>query len=442
MLNNLSHIISKLQHSRGFARVLLLVLPPLCIGSAAVSLAYIADHAFAFFMRMTGQWWWWPFLALPLGGVAVTLLIRKAGQGAEGSGIQQTIAALQMVDKPERIDLFVNMRLACCKFVAIVGGAGSGFVLGLEGPTVQIGASIYHAFHRLLPVDSQLHRRQIIMAGGAAGIAAAFNAPMAGIVFAIEEMLPLTKGNTLSHLLLAVILAGVVVEPVYGYQSYFGHIPFRSGMPFDLLPLVLLLAVVGGLLGGLFSWLAVRSVRWLPFPAWRQRHPYLFVGLCGLLIALAGTAAPIYGSGAELTKELLAGETQLSWWFLPLKLGGFLLTYLTGLPGGVFSPSLSLGAGLGYFAAPFVDPAWHTELVTIGMVAVLAAVTRAPLTAAFIMIEMTSGQNMVPQALVASVLAAWVAGIFRVHFYHDLANSLLAKEKSREESPQPAVHQV
>ena len=409
-------------------RALLVWLAPLCIGCAAVLLAYAANHAFAFFLHMTALWWWWPFLSLPLGGMALTLFMRKSGERVEGSGIQQAIAALQVPDKPERIRFFINIRIAVIKFLAIVGGLGSGFVLGLEGPTVQIGASIFYAFRRFLPVNTKLHRRQLIMAGGAAGIAAAFNAPIAGIIFAFEEMLPVVKGNTSTKLLVAVILAGVVAAPVFGYQSYFGQLNFNGQMPLRLVPLLFLLALAGGLAGGLFSWLAVRAIHWLPFPEWRTLHPYRFVALCGVLIGVAGMAAPIFGSGAELTKEVLAGQATFSWYYLPLKMAGLLLTFLTGLPGGIFTPSLSMGAGLGYCWVPFVDAAWQTEFIAMGMVAVLSGVTRAPFASAFIMIEMTSGQNIVLHALATALVAAWVAGLFGVRFYHDMADRLLGIE--------------
>lgn len=406
---------------------LLVWVAPLLIGCAAVLLAFCADAAFAAFQSLHNRWWWWPFLSLPLGGVGITYFMRRIGRGAEGSGIPQAKAALLLTHRPERLKGLVSIRLAVVKFLSIVAGMFSGFVLGLEGPTVQIGSSIFYSFRRFLAKDSMLARRQLITAGGAAGIAAAFNAPLAGVIFAFEELMPTTRGNTPIKLVIAVILAGMVAEPVFGYQSYFGRVALQSGMPVHLLPQLLGLAVCGGLVGGAFAWAAIRGMGKLPFPLFSLRHPYLFVALCGLLIALAGLAAPIYGSGAQFTKAILAGETSPAWQYFPLKLLGLLLTFFTGLPGGVFSPSLSIGAGLGFLFTPHVDALWQIQFTALGMVAVLAAVTRAPLTSAFIMIEMTSGQGMVLPAAAVALVASWTAGRFKVNFYRELAGRMLYK---------------
>jgi len=152
----------------------------------------------------------------------------------------------------------------------------------------------------------------------------------------------------------------------------------------------------------------------------------MFVVGCGSLIALLGMAAPIFGSGAETTKALLAGRESLPWQYMPCKFGGLLLTMLTGLPGGIFSPSLSLGAGLGSWFLPLAGEAWQAEFIAVGMTSVLAAMTRAPLTAAFIMIEMTDGHTMVLEMLGAAFLAAYVARLFGVRFYHEQAVRIIA----------------
>lgn len=412
---------------RGGSKYLLLWLGPLCIGAAATLLSRAAGWSFDLFQRFHAAWWWWPFVSLSLGGLALTWFLRQAGPGASGSGIQQAMAAVEMVEQPQKMESLIGLRLALVKFAAIVGGLGSGFVLGLEGPTIQIGACIFYAFRRFLPETDPSRHRRLIIAGGAAGIASAFNAPMAGLIFAFEELAFTPGKGHLGKLVLAIILAGVVAEPMFGHQSYFGRVDLADGLQLNLLPLMIILALLGGLTGGAFSWLALRTAIWLPRPVRRfsARHPYYFVAACGLLIAVLGLAAPIFGSGAELTKTMLNDQVQVPWYYLPLKFGGLVLTFLTGLPGGIFSPSLSIGAGLGALFTPLVGSMWQSEFIAVGMVAVLAAVTRAPLTAAFIMIEMTDGHSMVLPALGAAFLAAWVASFFKARFYHELAERLL-----------------
>ena len=392
------------------------------IGCAATALAAAAGGAFAWFEAMRGRWWWWPFCVLPVGGMALTWFIHRVGPGTEGSGIQQAVAALQVAGEGQLPGRLINLRLALAKFIAIVGGMASGFVLGLEGPTVQIGASILFSLRRFFPRDTAMLRRQLIRAGGAAGIAAAFNAPLAGLVFAFEEMSH-APGHASGKLVAAIVLAGVVAQPVFGYQSYFGRLALSGDLPLASLQALALLAFAGGLVGGGLSWMALRTQHWIPQRVQRLRltHPYAFVVVCGLLIALLGMAAPIFGSGAETTRALLAGRADLPWYYLPCKFSGLLLTMLTGLPGGVFSPSLSLGAGLGAWFLPFAGEAWQAECIAVGMTAVLAAVTRAPLTAAFIMIEMTDGHTLVLEMLGAAFIAAHVARLYGVRFYHEQA---------------------
>lgn len=403
------------------------------IGLAAVLLGLCSAWSFRLFESLCERWWWWPFLALPAGGLAITWAMRRVGPGTEGSGIQQAVAALRVADSPERAGVLLSLRLAAAKFLAIIAGLGSGFVLGLEGPTVQVGASMLYAARRFEPRDNAVTRRQLILAGGSAGIAAAFNAPLAGLMFAFEELAHSMEWRASGKLVLAVVFAGATTYCLRGDHVFFGSI--ASGpQPLFLLALIAVMAVCGGLIGGAFSWLAIRSYKWLPKPILRlqQRRPYVFVLLCALTVAVAGLGAPIFGSGSELTFELLHSQKQVSWLYAPLKFVGFLATSLSGLPGGIFTPSLSVGAGMGTWFAALADPAWRPEILAVGMTAVLAGVTRAPLTSAFIMIEMTAGRTISLELLLAAMLAAHVARLFHVRFYHQLADRVLRALERRE----------
>ncbi|QLI82745.1 chloride channel protein [Chitinibacter fontanus] len=407
-------------------QTLLLWLGAGCVGLVAVILAKTAEWAFKLFSHLQAHWVWLPLLLVPAGGVLARWLMQKMGQGAQGSGIPQTKAALELTQEVSLADRLLSIRIAVAKFLGIVIGLGSGFVLGREGPTVQIGASIMYALHRFSPKDSAVFRRQLILAGGAAGIAAAFNTPLAGIVFAFEELARSVEEQTSGKLLGAVIIAGVVSLAILGDYVYFGriHVPnFDYGI---VLP-VIVISTMCGLVGGAFSWVCIHTERWLPQPItqWRQQQPYYFVAACGLLIAICGLIAPIHGSGAEITSEAINHAQTLPWYFTPLKWAGMVLTFLTGLPGGIFAPSLSLGAGVGsWFSGLFSDTS-NVKLMAIGMVGLLAAVTRAPLTAAVIMMEMTDGHDMVISSLAAAMIASYVSRLFRVNLYHELADQSL-----------------
>ncbi|KPC52119.1 chloride channel protein [Amantichitinum ursilacus] len=396
------------------------------VGLVAVLLAKAAEWAFLGFSALHARWLWWPFVSLPLGGMAIRWLMDRIGKGAEGSGIPQTMAAIEVAGKPEIAGKVLSLRIGAVKFVGIVMGLGSGFVLGREGPTVQIGASLMYACRKLMALPNEQVQRQLILAGGAAGIAAAFNTPLAGIVFAFEELARSVETETSGRLIGAVILAGVVALALQGDYTYFGriHVPdFNYAILLPLIPV----AVTAGLVGGLFSWLCVHQARWMPRPLaeLRRQRPYLFIAACGLVIAACGLLVPVFGSGADETSHVIGGEGLMVWYYLPLKLLSLLATFITGLPGGVFAPALSLGAGVGSWFAPLFGADVQIKIVAIGMVAALAAVTRAPVTSAIIMIEMTDGHAMVISTLASAMIASNVARVFRVNLYHDLAARVL-----------------
>lgn len=397
------------------------------IGLMAFLLAQCSAIAYGFFIDTAQKYPWFPFVFTPIAGIFLTWFMRKVGEGTEGSGIQQAIAALDVADNLKQIHWFINLKLAVAKFFAIILGLGSGFVVGLEGPTVQIGASIMYTFRRFLPTDVVATRRQLIIMGGSAGIAAAFNAPMAGVMFAFEEMWRSVEYKTASHVAVAIMLAGFTAYWCNGKSSYFGYVDVSLDITLKYIPIALLVIIISALIGGALSWLMVRPNKWLPNRVirFKKSHPYYFVIGCALLLASCGTFAPIFGSGAGLTQQMLHNEVNVAWYYMPLKFIAFLSSSLTGVPGGIFSPSLSLGAGVGNCFTDFIAPEYQTLTLILGMVAVLAAITRAPLTATFIMIEMTGNHTIIFVVLVAAVLADYIARIFNTMFYHDLADDAL-----------------
>ncbi|WP_373973635.1 chloride channel protein [Chitinibacter sp. SCUT-21] len=411
------------------------------VGIAAVTLAAAADWAANGFHWIQRRWWWAPLLLVPAGGVLITWIMHRCGPGANGSGIPQAKAALQASNHPLVTRHLLSLRIAAMKALGIILGLFSGFVLGREGPTVQIGASIMYSLRQLLPHDSAEMRRQLILVGGAAGIAAAFNTPLAGIVFAFEEMARSVEEKTSGKLLGAVILAGLVSLAIEGDYIYFGriHAPAFVFASSELIPVVLI-SVLCGLMGGAFAWLCLNIKVWLPIPVqiWQKKRPYAFVAACGFFIAVLGMIAPIHGSGAEVTRAAIENHQSLPWYFLPLKLLGLLATFLTGLPGGIFAPSLAMGAGVGSWFAPFFAANVTVKLMAIGMAAMLAAVTRAPITAAIILMEMTDGHSMVISIMVATMIASTVARRFNANLYHELAERALAQLKLGEVDDAPA----
>src|SRR5690242_13629253 len=164
-------------------RQLVFLLGGIVVGAAAVVLALLADRAQAAFLDLIGRWRYASLLITPMGLAISAYLTRRVFPNSQGSGIPQAIAARRL-DDPEARGRLVSIRIAIGKIVLTLFGLLCGASIGREGPTVQVGASIMFAIGRLAP------RRQsgLILAGASAGIAAAFNTPLAGVVFGIEEM--------------------------------------------------------------------------------------------------------------------------------------------------------------------------------------------------------------------------------------------------------------
>ncbi len=155
-------------------------------GVAAIAFAALADRVGGLFLAVVAGHAWLPFALAPAGLALSVLLTRTLFPGAQGSGIPQVIAALHM-HEPERIDAVLSLRIAVGKVLLTLLGLGCGASIGREGPTVQVGATIMHALGRVLRLPRQDAYRAMVLAGGAAGVAAAFNTPLAGVVFAIEN---------------------------------------------------------------------------------------------------------------------------------------------------------------------------------------------------------------------------------------------------------------
>jgi H+/Cl- antiporter ClcA len=355
-----------------------------------------------------------PYLALaiaPTGLALSVLLTRHVFPGAQGSGIPQVIASLEM-DDPGKVRAVLSLRVAAGKVVLTLLGLASGASIGREGPTVQVGASIMQALGQALSLPRLAEQRALVLAGGAAGIAAAFNTPLAGIVFAIEELSRSFENRTSGVVLTAVIIAGIATLALMGNYTYFGVTSAVLPIGIGWLA-VLICALAGGLIGGLFAQTLIHFAGGLPGRAGRlvSRHPVAFAALCGLALALLGLASDgaTYGTGYAEARDLVAGQSHLPEKFFLLKLMATIVSYCSGIPGGIFAPSLAVGAGLGRTIAHLLPSAPPGAVVLLGMVAYFSGVVQAPITAAVIVMEMTDNQAMTIPLMATSFLAFGVS---------------------------------
>ncbi|MFZ2407319.1 MAG: chloride channel protein, partial [Methylobacter sp.] len=252
------------------------------VGLAAVAFAVGSDFTNLYFHRLIAYSPYLPLIVTPLGLALVVAITRHFFPGSQGSGIPQSIAALGMQDA-EACNNVLSLRIAIGKILMTLLGLLSGASVGREGPTVQIGASIMHALSKLTRFPRREMERGLILAGAAAGIAAAFNTPLAGIVFAIEEMSRSFEQKTSGTVLTAVIIAGMTSLALMGNYNYFGHTGAALAFSREWLA-VPVCGLLGGLLGGLFSRMLIVASNGLPgaIGSLMRERPVVFAALCGL----------------------------------------------------------------------------------------------------------------------------------------------------------------
>jgi H+/Cl- antiporter ClcA len=411
---------------RGFwRRNAVFILGACLVGLVSAGFAWGADLAQKFFYdaRAANPW-----LAIPLtviGFIMAAAATARWFPTSRGSGIPQVIAARRSPTLERRAEL-IGGKVTLWKVALTLLGLAFGASIGREGPTVQVGACIMF----MLGSYAGLRKPQgLVLAGAAAGIAAAFNTPLAGIMFAIEEMAKSYEKRISGLIIAAVVVAGAVSATLLGNYKYFGHAVITTGFSRAMVYAVIC-GIPCGLAGTFFSWALLgtgkiyrRLINQTSFSG-KRFLPYLFPALCGLLVALSGlmTAGYANGTGYEQTKLALETGQAMPLWFGPLKLLATLASSASGMPGGLFSPSLSVGAGLGSFIATFVPSSDLSTIMLLSTAAYFAAVVQSPLTAFVIVTEMTVSNDLLVPLLATTFIAAGISNFLtREPLYHALS---------------------
>jgi H+/Cl- antiporter ClcA len=394
------------------------------VGVAAVGFAKLADLAHLGLRWLLGEWAWWPCITAPVGFFGIAWLTRRFFRGAEGSGIPQTIFALRP-DSGEKGLLLLKPHVVIGRVVLAGAALLCGASIGREGPTVHVGAVIVHSVARWMPhgmVSAQ--RRALILAGGAAGVAAAFNTPLAGVVFAIEELSRSFEERASGTTLTAVILAGIVAIALVGDYTYFGQ-PSVSASAQTITWTTFAVAISCGLAGGLFSRITLASVSRMPaaIGKFRAARPAVFAAICGVLVAAIGSMSGglTYGTGYEEARSILENHAHLSWAYAPERAAATLLSYLSGIPAGLLAPSLSVGAGIGQSIGDLFGHATVVSFAILGMCGFLAGVTQAPVTSFVIVMEMTAQHAMVLPLMLNAAVATAISRLLSPPLYQTLA---------------------
>jgi CIC family chloride channel protein len=397
------------------------------------------------------SWIWWTILSPTLGGLLAGIGLTRFAPAAAGSGIPQVKVAYTL-----RFGL-VTIRETIGKFIICAMQIGSGASLGLEGPTVQICAGVSSLLARAARLGPR-NRRRMASVGMAAGIAAAFNAPIAAITFTLEELIGDLDQTMLSGVIVAAALAAVVEHSILGTTPVF-HIQrtYALGNASSLVWYALL-GVLAAVVSVAFtdSLLALRARfrRNTSVPRWV--HPALGGAATGAMASLALYFFHLNGIAGDPYKTLTLALTgtmavRMMIAFCVLKLAATVCSYSSGGSGGIFAPALFMGAMLGG-AVGYIDVAvfHHSSdaigaFAVVGMGAVFAGIVRAPMTSILIIFEMTGGYGLVLPLMIANMSAFALARHWRkTPVYEALLaqDGIVLPHGRRETGPEPEAEFV
>lgn len=412
-----------------FRRRLALLGGAVLVGLAALVFAKAANLAMAIFQHHVHAHPYLPFFVTPLGFIAIVWVMQNRAPLSAGSGIPQIIAALRA--PPAFVERLLQIRIVVYKCVLTLAGLLVGASVGREGPTVQISTAVLAWVHKVLKVPM---RSSIIIAGGAAGIAAAFNTPLAGIAFAIEELATAYEQRTTLLVITAVIISGMVALSLAGNYVYFGFVSAHLDVSSTIIA-TLASGVLGGLLGGLFSLVLLNWLRGkYRLARLANKRALLTAGVCGLIVATLGHFTGLtWGTGYGPARSAVTGMQNLPWYFMPAKFAATLVTGFTGLPGGLFAPSLATGAGVGGIVRMFMPGQPEGPIILLGMTAYFTGVVRAPLTAVIVISEATGGRGLMLPLLGSALIADSISSLIcRERLYHGLSHAFSSGFESGE----------
>jgi CIC family chloride channel protein len=383
----------------------------LAAGSAATVLTQGVSWIGSWRLHFADQYGAW--IALPvfggIGGLIAGLLVTKY-PNASGSGIPQVKASL-LGRQPQGLDI----RTAMMKLIGGLIAIGSGLLMGREGPTVHVGAALSTEINRRARSGSE-KERLLVAAGAGAGLAAAFNAPLAGVFFVLEELLKDISSSTIGTAVLACFVASVASHLLHGDESvrHFAQVAANASFSAWEIPAYLLVGVTAGVFGALFNKCVMLCLRF---------NRDIFKAPIAVRVCVAGIVSGLLVAGlpehfhnyAGMREHIVYGDLAIHSAIIAFVVF-FILTvvaYGSGAPGGLFAPALAMGSCVGHvfgLLQHYVQPTVQMDtFALVGMGAMFASVARVPITAIVIVFEMTQNFNIVLPLMLGCIVASSVA---------------------------------
>lgn len=370
---------------------------------------------------------WMIFIIAPIGFVLSWWLVKEFAPNAKGSGIPQVMAAVELANPKEhkKIRSLLSLKIIFFKILSSVILVIGGGAVGREGPTIQIAGSVFRKVNEYLPEWwPKISKKNMIMTGAAAGLAAAFNTPLGGIVFAVEELSKTHINYFKTALFTAVIIAGLTAQTLAGSYLYLGY-PKTNDVSLMVMFPIILVAATAGILASQLSVMMLKINGWKKKTLKTDRANVVFLVICALIIASIAyfINREILGSGKEIMERVLFTKNKHEDWYVPvLRMLGPALSFTSGGAGGIFAPALTAGASIGSVISGAIHlTANETNVVILaGMVAFLTGITRAPFTSAIIVLEMTDRHSLIFHLMLAGMVSSIASILVSRHSLYDV----------------------
>lgn len=369
---------------------------------------------------------WSIFIIAPVGFVLSWWLIKEFAPYAKGSGIPQVMAAVELANPRENklIRNLLSLKILFFKILSSIILVIGGGAIGREGPTIQIAGSIFRKVYEYLPEWwPKISKRNMILTGAAAGLSAAFNTPLGGIVFAVEELAKNHMNQFKTALFTGVIIAGLTAQTLAGSYLYLGY-PKTQNVSLSIMFPVILVSGICGIFASRLSLIMLSINKWKARKLKTDTANVVFLAASALLVAALAffINTEILGSGKSIMDRVLFTENKHEDWYVPFfRMIGPALSFTSGGSGGIFAPALSAGASFGSVISGWINlsPNETNVVILAGMVAFLTGITRAPFTSAILVLEMTDRHSLIFHLMLAGMISSIFSLIVSKHSLYD-----------------------
>lgn len=405
MVKKIADRFRKLNYSSAFYEHLAFVTVGFFSGLICCAYAYIFSHlekiATEFYLAQP----YYLFLLSPVLLVMSFLMVQKFAPGAFGSGIPQVMVCIS--DKAgKHLERFLGLKVLVVKIFSSVIGIIAGGAIGREGPSIQVSASIGYTLSKILEkLKISVKRDQLILAGSAGGLAAAFNTPIGGIVYAIEELSHDHIRSYKTVLLMSVLIAGFTAQLLMGNYLYLGYPRVINVITLKVVFAIVVVSFSSGVMGGVFSSLLIRLIEWRR--SFSMRYQIGLIMLVGILLSIIfyEFGERMIFSGKESINFVLFDILDVPKTEFIFRFISPLLSSMSGIAGGIFAPSLSAGAALGGMMAGIFDVQIRGLLGLVGMIGFLNGVTKAPITSFVLVLEMTDRHSSIFPMMLSAIFS-------------------------------------